>query len=138
MGVVDEKLRQAPEGGKYIKADEFINGLKLKVVSFGVVKADSPKYGASEKDGENSLFDQKKLAEGETFKYEFVTAPTEEEMKDPNYFPETRIVNSKSLSLFIPFSQLNPEVNDVLWIQKSGSGESTRYTVDFYRNQDNG
>ena len=136
MGVVPDELTKAPEGGKYIKADEFVNGLKLKVVSFSVVKADSPKYGASSSDGENSLFDQKKLADGETFKYEFVTVPTEEEMADPNHFPETRIVNSKSLSLFIPFSNLNPEVSAVLWIQKSGSGDSTRYTVDFYKDQD--
>lgn len=130
MGIVPDELLM-PKGG-YIKAEEFKKGKALEVVSFGVITANDKDYGANDKD---YLFTEGKLKEGETFKYVFKEVQLDEDDDDFN-FDEERVLESKSVAFFIPFSELNPEKGDKLWIKRTGEGKKTRYSVDIYTGQD--
>lgn len=131
MGVVPKDVKEAAEaagggGDRFIKAEEFEgNGLLLKVVSFKKMKSKNPKYGANEKD---ALFAQKILGDGETFEYVFETILAPDAAADE--FPKRRTVESKSLALFIAFSQCDPNAGDQVRIKKEGKMEETRYTVE--------
>lgn len=126
MGVVPDDIKEAAAsagGGKFIKAEEFEGkGLVLKVKSFEKIKSKNPKFGANEKD---ALMDQGILKEGETFKYSFESGEN-----DGDGFPEQRTVESKSLALFIAFSECDPEAGDWVRISKTGKMEETRYVVE--------
>lgn len=127
MGVIPKDIKDKAEaagtgGGRFIKAEEFEGkGLLLKVVSFSKIKSKNPKFGANDKD---ALYDQKQLDLGETFEYVFDTVPTSDAE-----FPQRRAVESKSLALFIAFSECDPNEGQNVRISKQGKMEETRYEV---------
>lgn len=130
MGVIPKDVKDAASaaggGNKFIKAEEFEgNGLLLKVVSFAKIKSKNAKFGANEKD---ALHQQKILGDGETFRYVFSTVLAPDAPADQ--FPEERVIESKSLALFIAFSQCDPEPGQQVRIRKEGKMEETRYTVE--------
>lgn len=126
MGVIPKDIKDAASAGgdgKYIKAEEFEGkGLVLKVVSFSKIRAKNPKFGANEKD---ALMDQGLLDEGETFRYVFETKDL-----DADGFPKQRIVESKSLALFIGFKNCDPDEGEWIRISKEGKMDDTRYEVE--------
>lgn len=129
MGVVPPEVKQAVENAagnnKFIGADEFEgDGLTLRVKSFEKFRPKNKKFGVNDED---ALYTQKILDEGESFRYVFETVLTDEDQSDPNAFPVERVVESKSLAIFIAFSKLDPEKGDVIRIWKEGKMENTRY-----------
>lgn len=129
MGVVPVEVKKSA-GGKFIKAEEFDNGLVLEVVGFGKIKSDDADYGGK---AEDYLVTSGRLEVGETFKYTFRSIVNED---DPESFPEDRVLESKSAALFIPFVDLDPDIGDRVWIKRSGKAKNTRYVVELYNGQD--
>jgi len=128
MGIVPEELRQPPEGGKFIKASEFEGeGMVLEVKGFETMVSKNPTYGAIESD---PLFEQGKLQKGECFCYTFMA-------RDADGLDVERVVESKSIALFIAFSDTNPDLGQRVRISKTGAGTSTRYKVELVETAEN-
>jgi hypothetical protein len=120
--VIPEELK-AKMSSHFLKGEDFADGLMLKVVSFEVINAKDPKYGATEVD---YLFKSEKLAKGETFKYTFETVVSNEDLE----MPEEKVFESKSAPFFIAFSQVDPDAGDVVMIKRNGEGTKTTYKVE--------
>lgn len=125
MGIVPENLRTG--GGDFIPTKEFFEGKRLIVESFEVIKAENPKYGASEDD---YLCKEGKLEKGEAFRYTFYPVILGEKQD------KIKAVETKSTAFFIAFADLNPEKGDDIWVYKEGNGDKTRYYAQPYQGQD--
>jgi hypothetical protein len=127
MGIIDPKL--AAHSSPFLKGEQFEGqGINLKVAGFEVIKADDPEYGAKPNtDGTLPyLLAAGKLKEGETFKYSFKTVV---DPKDAESVEEDRVFESASPGFFIAFSNLNPDVGDVINIRREGKTSKTRYFI---------
>ena len=116
MGVIPDEIKGSGGGdGRFLKAAEFENAMRLTVEGFEKIKADNADFGANDKD---FLFTSGRLALGETFRYMF-----------KNEAGEEKVLDSKSATFFISFSKCNPEVGDMIEITKSGTGRNTKYDI---------
>lgn len=112
-----EQVKNTEGTNRFIKAEEMEGeGLILTCVAFKKTKANNPKFGANEKD---ALWQQDILKDGELFRYTFKTKEGQE-----------RLIESKSLALFLGFSAADPQEGDTVKIHKEGKMEDTRYYVE--------
>jgi FKBP-type peptidyl-prolyl cis-trans isomerase 2 len=110
--------------GRFLKGEDFTNGITLKVVSFEKVMANKPEFGAQLTD---SLVKKEILKVGETFNYNFT-----QEIEDEDGFGKVtkdKVFNSKSAVFFFAFKDADPEVGDNVFIKRTGMGKTTKYEI---------
>ncbi len=98
----------------FLKGADFDSGLAVEVVGMGKFTPSDPKYGIKNTYGaggvvtkENWFIKQGILAEGESFKYNFIIDGVEKQF------------DNSSLSFYFAFSNLNPNKGDKILIKRN-------------------